>query len=69
MKEANRVNNNEKWIRDQMKTLRDGEIVFIWHDKSARIRDIDNELKLNGMQVDKCIGKHYVMFKQKEEIR
>ena len=67
MNQANRVNNNAKWIREQMSALRDGVIVCVWHEKSARIRDIDNEIKLVGMQVNREVGMHYVVYRKKRE--
>ena len=65
MREANRINNNAKWLREQIHTLENGEIVYIWHEKSARIRDMDNEIELSDMKIDKAIGKHYTMYKRR----
>ena len=65
MREANRINNNSKWLREQLHTIADGEIVYIWHEKSARIRDMDEAVK--DMQIKKQIGTAYTMYYQRRK--
>ena len=66
MKSANRLDQNAKWLKAQFHTLEDGEICYVWHEHSARIRDMDNEILLRGVKVDKAIGQHYVMYKRRK---
>ena len=66
MRNANRINTNAKWIREQMKALRDNEIVYVWHEMESRIKDIDLEIASQSMQVNKATSRGYVMFKLKE---
>ena len=66
MNRANNFDSNAKWITSQLHTIEDGEICYIWHEHSTRVRDIDNEIKLRGMQVDKHIGQHYTIYKRRK---
>jgi len=68
MRNANRINTNAKWIREQMKALRDNEIVYVWHNRQSRIDDIDREIELANMDIKKQDGAGYVMYIKKEEL-
>ena len=68
MKQANRLNDNQRWLTAQMNALRNGTFVLIWHEHSARINQIDNEIKLVGMQVNKEVGMHYVVYREMEKL-
>ena len=68
MKQANRLNDNQRWLTAQMSALRNGTVVLVWHEHSARINQIDNEIKLVGMQVNRESGQHYVVYRKKEKL-